>query len=650
MVEQIRRHVSGLPEPQRGDLTVGVGSPDTAARLRLAIEGDNVPVFDPGGSPASGLPVFRLLRCLFSLHREPTFDAFMAFARTPEVLRRLEAVCSRNNLLEILDDFQAQHIPATFEEARSLAGRDESAAPVAAALAEAAETLRILDAAPLGRSLPALLSRLYQGHLATPDLVAGAEALGTLLDRFARVEPLCANRRSAMLLLETAIESEAIRTDRRPGSTDLLGWLELAWEDAPAMLLVDMNDGLIPDAVTSDPFLPDNARKAMNLRDNRMRLARDAYTLESVLRSRREGNVRLFVPRRNHRGDPLKPSRLLFQCADQDLAQRTLHLLADSPSPFAAPKRSRGWPFRPPLPDELPPVTRVSVTSLRDYLACPFMFYLKNIVRMEPVEPVAELDAMTFGTVAHEALDAFASGEFRDSGDAALIEQLLHGAVNRIFRERHGDRLPLPLLIQRNLLLQRMTYAAGVQAGLRAEGWRIVCGERKFDLALDGLRLSGRVDRIDKHADGRVRVIDYKTAGGGDRPERQHLAKVTARTNVQPWALTGDGKQRWKDLQLPLYRFWCAQEHSSGNVECAYFVLPDAVSRTAVLSWNGLADSVVADAWRCAGEIAARIKAGVFWPPRGNLRRDDPFRRIFFEDIVANLPPDFVKAMERRKV
>lgn len=650
MVEQIRRHVSGLPGSQRGDLTIGVGTPDTAARLRLALDGDNVPVFDPGGSPASGLPVFQLLRRLFALHREPTFEAFMAFARTPEVLRRLESGSSRHNLLELLDDFQAQHIPATFDEARSLADRDESAKPVASALAETAEVLRMLDAGPLARSLPALLSRLYQDQTATADLVTGAEALNAILDRFARVEPLCANRQRALLLFESAIASAEIRADRQPDSVDLLGWLELAWEDAPAMLLADMNDGLIPDAVTSDPFLPDNARKTMNLRDNRMRLARDAYTLETVLRSRQQGNARLFVPRRNSRGDPLKPSRLLFQCPDSDLARRTLHLLADSPSPLAAPKRSRGWPVRPPLPDELPPVTRVSVTALRDYLACPFMFYLKNTVRMEPVEPAAELDAMTFGTVAHEALDSFASGDLRDSGDPALIEQILHGAVNRIFRERHGDRLPLPLFIQRNLLLQRMTYAAKVQAALRAGGWRILCGERKFELALGDLRLSGRVDRIDQHTDGRMRVIDYKTAGRGDKPESQHLAKVTARTNVQPWALTCDGKQRWKDLQLPLYRFWCAREHASANVECAYFVLPDAVSKTAVHTWNGLDDAVVADAWRCAGEIAARITAGVFWPPRNDLRRDDPFRRIFFEDIVASLAPDFVEAMAGRKV
>ena len=50
--------------------------------------------------------------------------------------------------------------------------------------------------------------------------------------------------------------------------------------------------------------------------------------------------------------------------------------------------------------------------------------------------------------------------------------------------------------------------------------------------------ITGRIDRVDRHADGRYRVIDYKTADTPVSPETSHRR----------------GKQKqWIDLQLPLY-------------------------------------------------------------------------------------------------
>jgi ATP-dependent helicase/nuclease subunit B len=650
MVEQIRRRIAEVPEPRRPDLAVGVAVPDTAARLRLALERDGVKAFDPAGASASNLHLFRIVRAFLEVQRAPSFEAFVALARLPDVLRRLEAVTSRGDILETLDDFQQTRIPSSCSDALSLAGGGRPPGPVAAALTEAGEWIRICDRQPLSAAIPAVLSRLYQGQQATDDLASSAEMLNGLLDRFSRVEDLCGTRESAADILLRAMDTLVQTADRPAGAVDLLGWLELAWEDAPAILLADMNEGLIPEAVTGDPFLPDNARQTMGLRDSRQRLARDAHTLEVILRCRKPGSVRLFVSRRNQRGDPLKPSRLLFQCAQTELAGRALHLMSDSPSPFRVTKRSPGWLFSPPLPEETGTAGTVSVTGLGAYLACPFMYYLVNVLRMEPVETAAELDAMAFGSVAHEALEEFANGEFRDASDAGLIETCLHGAVNRIFAGRHGSSLPLALQVQRDLLLQRMSHVALAQSALRAAGWRILKGEHTFSMPLGGLTLRGRIDRIDRHDDGRVRVMDYKTSHDATGPAARHLKKVTNRTSAAPWTLTADGKSRWADLQLPVYRRWCEgqEEYRKAPVECAYFVIPDAVTETCVLPWEGLDARVVDDAWRCAEEIARRVAAGIFWPPQSEPDPDNPFRRLFFEDVKRHLDASFVRAMEAR--
>jgi ATP-dependent helicase/nuclease subunit B len=59
--------------------------------------------------------------------------------------------------------------------------------------------------------------------------------------------------------------------------------------------------------------------------------------------------------------------------------------------------------------------------------------------------------------------------------------------------------------------------------GHEAQGWTYEAGEverRVTPSALAGIELDGRIDRIDRHVDGRRLVIDYKT-GQADRLRRQ---------------------------------------------------------------------------------------------------------------------------------
>lgn len=46
-----------------------------------------------------------------------------------------------------------------------------------------------------------------------------------------------------------------VRTAERPaGALDLLGWLELLWEDAPHLVVAGVNDGNVPEATVGDVF------------------------------------------------------------------------------------------------------------------------------------------------------------------------------------------------------------------------------------------------------------------------------------------------------------------------------------------------------------------------------------------------------------
>jgi RecB family exonuclease len=71
------------------------------------------------------------------------------------------------------------------------------------------------------------------------------------------------------------------------------------------------------------------------------------------------------------------------------------------------------------------------VTEFRDYLACPYRYYLRHYLQLQTVETTAEeLDPATFGTLLHEVLGAFAVGPAAVSHSAAEIRAALHSILD----------------------------------------------------------------------------------------------------------------------------------------------------------------------------------------------------------------------------
>lgn len=64
-------------------------------------------------------------------------------------------------------------------------------------------------------------------------------------------------------------------------------------------------------------------------------------------------------------------------------------------------KHSRFLLPMPVMPRE--PIDSLHVTAFKDYLACPYRFYLKHVLELEVLNDRSiELSARWFGTVAHE--------------------------------------------------------------------------------------------------------------------------------------------------------------------------------------------------------------------------------------------------------
>ena len=81
---------------------------------------------------------------------------------------------------------------------------------------------------------------------------------------------------------------EGIPPPADPDAIELLGWLDLPLDDAPAALVTTFNEGWIPSVSTADALLPNRLREALGLMHNDRRLARDAYFVALLCASRQQ--------------------------------------------------------------------------------------------------------------------------------------------------------------------------------------------------------------------------------------------------------------------------------------------------------------------------------------------------------------------------
>jgi len=470
------------------------------------------------------------------------------------------------------------------------------------------------------------------------DLIRALEMIGQTLREQAQLEPDDALQ--PKLTLAQAITFTLTRTTGQnippqggQPAIELLGWLELQLDDAPMLIITGLNEGFVPRGNSADAFLPDQARKALGLEDNKRRYARDLMMLHAITACRPPGQVTLITGRRDANDNPLAPSRLLLACDPVQLAptiERFYNTDGDDQHPHDAvmllePGRGNGLNI--PWPQTVPPIAKLSVTAFRDYLACPYRFYLKHIRRLEPLtDNAAEMDGRTFGIMAHEALGRFAHSDLATSTDAKAIRQFLNHQSDQFITRQFGNAPPATVLIQREQLHRRFEAFAQRQAQLAHEGWRIIPEHTEVKLQttfeVDGqpFTITGRIDRIDCHPQHGLRILDYKTSDTAKTPEETHQKGPK-------------NDKQWTDLQLPLYARLVAGIGIKGPVELGYVQLSKDPSKigVALAKWSPEELDLAFDE---VLRIIRAIRQGTFWPPSDPSQFDDGLGGICMDTCI----------------
>ena len=596
--------------------------------IQGALQAKGLKVHDPSRTLLVTSSLGHLVEQIAALVRTRSYNIFSAFIRSGDVRRWLctELGISTGEYVDALnklDNAQAKLLPEKIDDIGP-----KTSGKLRAIFEHVDVTIR-------KKGMRQILQSVFKEHSLDerdPDareFAAAAETVNALIDECGDNRELFAFRlREATYSLEPD-EGDVILTD---------GWLELPFLDADELIITGFNEGRVPESVVGHAFLPDRLRRGLGLADNESRTARDRAILRLAVGCREEGAVRVLFRAVDAKGDVLKPSRLLFDCADDAefvRRVRTFYGVRAGTEEAKVADLPEKWRLKLEIPPERKPLEFTSPSSLDLYLRCPFTYCLKKTFGEKEDDRAEELDPSEFGNLAHDALELWGAGPLKDSEDADAIAAELAAHVDNILGKRFGTSIPAIVALQGESMKRRLAAFAKIQAVRHAEGWRTVAAERKLQVRYGHTTVKGRCDRIDfNEKTGEWCVVDYKTF---DNPDRA----------VWRDAKTGE----WKSLQLPLY---CAMldadpefpDAKLEKISSAYCVLGKTAETT--LFTGPMNGAFVAEAEAKVRDLIDLIERGIFWPPSPKDAWRWDFAAWIFNTPEGSVDPAWLADQKKR--
>lgn len=321
------------------------------------------------------------------------------------------------------------------------------------------------------------------------------------------------------------------RTPEAP--LQILGVLEAAGLRFDALWVAGMSDARWPESLAPHPLLPGPLQRRLAMPRaqgaHELALARTLVTdlagaAPAVIFSYplRDGEVALqaFAPLRQLPSQVVPVPALDQPLAVAQVGTGVLETIAwgDAPACVAA------------------ELVRGGSGLLRDQAACPFnAFAIWRLGARALPEPEPGLTRAERGTLVHRALelcwrelpDQMALLALSPAARAEHLAAAIDGALDELARQRPELRGGRPRAVESACLHRLLAHWLMLET-LRPP-FQVVAREQDVELDLAGLPIRLRIDRIDRLADGRLLLIDYKTgnvrAGGwvGARPEEPQL-------------------------------------------------------------------------------------------------------------------------------
>ena len=493
-----------LEEPGR---TAALVTPDRGLARRVAAHCRrwNIAVDDTAGRPLAILPPGTLLLAIAEA-------ATSGFAPLPLLtLLKHPLACGGGERLTWLDGVRALDLALRGPRpAPGLAGIDGVVADgrVAGWWSEARSLLHPVETSFAGGAspLPPLLACLREAAQAIGgDAVwagpAGRAAAGFFADLEAEAAngPPLVDPSELPAMLRTLLDEIAVRPPQggHPRLA-IYGQIEARLQSADVMVLGGLNEGVWPGTPAPDPWLAPRIRAELGLPGLERRVGTAAHDFAQGL-----GAPAVVITRaRRNESSPALASRFWLRLAAM-AGERFEHHPALARWAVALDDPGEHQPASRPAPAPVDRPRTISVTEVDRLKADPYAFYARRYLRLHPLDPVdADPSAAWRGNEVHAILEAWwkedrcALDALRPRALAMLADESTHPIVRALWQPR---------------LIEAIDWIATRVAADAAAGRRVAFAEGKGQIALAGVTLTGRYDRIDTLPGGGLGIIDYKT-------------------------------------------------------------------------------------------------------------------------------------------
>ncbi|MFU1982820.1 PD-(D/E)XK nuclease family protein [Bordetella hinzii] len=358
-------------------------------------------------------------------------------------------------------------------------------------------------------------------------------ALGELLGDFAALAPAAGplNGRAAVRLLASAARAGSFQPQRDPQARlDVLGLLEAEGGSWDGVWMLGLTDEVLPASPKPNPLLP-------------LGVLRQAGAPRATPEREREWAENIYAALR------ACAPELVVSCAEHD-GERELRpspLIADAPLLAAAPRRgdaAPAWPLQSLVDESGPPLdpggeSTGGLDVLDTQARNPQWAFVRHRLGARELAPYAQAAAQNVrGQFLHRALElAWRMLPDQEALHLAMSEGRLAALLREAVQQAADEALSAYAPALRGLECARAETVLARWMALEARRLPFTVDQVEADhrWRRGALSLKLRLDRMDRLADGRAVILDYKTGSAQARPEAD-------------WS-----RDRPINLQLPFY-------------------------------------------------------------------------------------------------
>jgi ATP-dependent helicase/nuclease subunit B len=278
--------------------------------------------------------------------------------------------------------------------------------------------------------------------------------------------------------------------------------LEARLQQADYLICSGLNEGTWPQIAQPDPWLAPAIRRHLKLPTLDRNIGLSAHDLATALGAQEV----LLTRARRDRGGPTVASRFLLRIkALMGEALAVDDALLGWADALDHPAEKEPFAKRPvPMPNAEQRLVSLSVTDFDQLKSDPYSFYAKRILGLPVLEKVdAEPSYAWRGSLVHDILEKWFTH------DNCAVDKLVARA-DALLAQEASD--PLLRTLWQPRIAAGLRWVAYETKRLMAEEGRVVAvAEQPGTVHIKGIAVRGRVDRIDRTADGDLVIIDYKT-------------------------------------------------------------------------------------------------------------------------------------------